>query len=69
MTVVRLRAYREAREVEPSGRTLSVQFIVRGHWHTYHTRNGPVQRWVMPFVKGPEGAPFKATDRVFEFVR
>jgi hypothetical protein len=69
VTVVRLRAYREGREMEPSGRELSVRFIVRGHWHTYHTRSGPVQKWILPYVKGPDDAPLKVTERVFEFVR
>lgn len=35
----------------------SHRWVVRGHWHTYHTRVGKVLRWVEPFVKGPEDKP------------
>lgn len=50
-----------------SGRHVSVRFLVRGHWRQQAC--GPQRRmrkpvWVSPFVKGPEGAPFRETDLV-----
>jgi len=71
VTVITLRRLREGQDPNEreEGGALSVQFLVRGHWHTYHYKDGPRQKWVMPYVKGPEGAPFKQTTRVFEFTR
>jgi hypothetical protein len=73
VTIITLR--RLAEDADPDmpqrdeGGLLTVQFIVRGHWHKYHTNDGLIQRWILPYVKGPEGAPFRATRRVFEFTR
>ncbi|MGV9181799.1 hypothetical protein [Arcanobacterium canis] len=62
-----LRAPGEPAEKAPGGRELSVRFLVRGHWRNQvcgpaRSKRKPV--WVAPFVKGPEGAPFKETDLV-----
>lgn len=70
VTVIRLRRSREYEErEEPTGRELSVQFLVRGYWAIRHTREGPRQTWVTPHVKGPPDAPFKETKRAWEFTR
>lgn len=37
----------------------SCQWIVRGHWHRYRTKDGLQPRWVAPYVKGPEDRPLK----------
>jgi hypothetical protein len=67
---LRRRAYtpREASEHEPA--EWSCQWVVRGHWHRYHTREGLQPRWVNPYVKGPDDKPFKAPRAtVYEVVR
>lgn len=50
------------------------RWLVRGHWHKYWV--GPkageqslVTKWVAPYIKGPEGAPFVAKDRIFSLER
>jgi hypothetical protein len=48
----------------------SCRWLVRGHWHLYHTREGVRPRWVDPYVKGPDDKPFKAPRAtVYEVVR
>jgi hypothetical protein len=37
----------------------SCQWLVSGHWHRYHTRDGVQPRWLMPYVKGPEDKPLR----------
>lgn len=37
----------------------SCQWVVRGHWHNYHTKDGLQPRWITPYVKGPENKPLK----------
>lgn len=52
---------------------LTCQFVVRGHWKLapcgpHHSERRPV--FVLPYVKGPEGAPIKPPrSTVFEVVR
>lgn len=70
VTIVDLRAsHRAARaDVERAESTYRSRWIVRGHWHRYWT--GPRDdrklepRYVMPYVKGPDGAPLNETTRV-----
>lgn len=69
VTVIRLRRARDDAEHEPTGRTFSVQFPVRGYWARRHTREGVRQVWVRPHMKGPEDAPVQITKRVWEFTR
>jgi hypothetical protein len=54
-------------DAEPSGRHLTVSFLVRGYWARRHTREGVRQVWVKPHVKGQ--GPFKETTRAWEFRR
>jgi hypothetical protein len=59
---------RESTEHEPA--EWSCHWLVRGHWHRYHTREGLQPRWVNPYVKGPDDKPFKAPRAtVYEVVR
>jgi hypothetical protein len=61
-------ADRGADESEPA--EWSCRWLVRGHWHRYHTRGGLEPRWVNPYVKGPDDRPFKAPRAtVYEVVR
>lgn len=73
INVIRLRRTREAHEYEPSGREISVRFLVSGHWRNqpYPTLGEGVTRqiWIAPYVKGDESLPFKQTTRAWEFTR
>ena len=71
VTIVDLRAaHREAAaDVAAAERTYRSRWIVRGHWHRFWTgpRDGERKletRYVMPYVKGPAGAPLNVTERV-----
>lgn len=69
VTVITLRRDRDVREHEPTGRELSCQFVVRGHWRNQPYKDGVRQIWIAPYIKGPSDAPLKMTKRVWEFVR
>lgn len=70
VTVIRLRRAREpAHEEEESDRTLTVRHLVRGYWGTRHTREGPRQVWVAPYIRGDDHLPFRQTTRAWEFTR
>ena len=49
----------------------SVRWIVRGHWRNqYHPSTGRHEpKWIMPYVKGPDGAPVKNPVRLFSVSR
>lgn len=71
VTVVDLRASHRgnAEAVREAKRTYRSRWIVRGHWHRFWTgkRDGERKlepRYVMPYVKGPDGAPLNVTDKV-----
>lgn len=53
------------------GEHYHVQFVVRGHWRNqwYPSEQRHRQIWINPYVKGPEHAPMRMTQRVFELVR
>lgn len=81
VTVVRLRRHKDANRYE--GETLvewAHRWIVRGHWAWRHC--GPdhafaqeyeggfrVRVWISPYIKGPDGAPLKQTEKVYALVR
>ena len=49
------------------GRVYRHRWLVSGHWRQQAVGQGRAQRrptWVVPHVKGPEGAPMLQTDRV-----
>lgn len=73
VTVATLREIARPTDTEPSldtareGRSLSVRFLVRGHWRSQPCGPARKQRkpvWVAPYVKGPVGAPFQETDLI-----
>jgi hypothetical protein len=49
------------------GRDYSVQWWVGGHWRTYWCgpgRTRPEDRWIAPYLAGPDGKPIRGTERV-----
>jgi hypothetical protein len=56
---LRRREYRQRDETEHEPAEWSCQWLVRGHWHNYHTREGLQPRWVDSYVKGPDDKPLK----------
>jgi hypothetical protein len=43
------------------------QWWVGGHWRTYWCgpgRHRPEDRWIDPYLAGPDGAPVRGTERV-----
>lgn len=70
VTIVDLRAaHREAAaDVARAEGTYRSRWIVRRHWHNYWVGSGEDRRLeprvVMPYVKGPAGAPLNVTERV-----
>lgn len=56
---LRRREYQPHQATHPHDVEWSCQWLVRGHWHQYHTRDGLQPRWVAPFIKGPADKPLK----------
>jgi hypothetical protein len=58
-------------QFEEASRHLSVRFIVRGHWRNQwypsEGRNKPI--WIMPYVKGPDGAPVTGGTKLYNVAR
>lgn len=49
------------------GRDYSCQWWVGGHWRTYWCgpgRRRPEDRWIGPYLAGPDGMPVRGTERV-----
>lgn len=75
--IVQLRRYdhsqRPLAESEPQ--EWNVRWWVRGHWHSYWYKQTDgsktlKSRWLLPYIKGPEGKPIKpAPDRLFVVAR
>lgn len=67
---LRQREYQQRDESQATHTEYTCQWLVRGHWHQYHTREGVQPRWVSPYVKGPSDKPLKApTITAYEVVR
>lgn len=67
---LRRRDYQQRDESQPRDVEYTCQWLVRGHWHQYHTREGLQPRWVMPYVKGPSDKPLRVAEKVaYEVVR
>lgn len=67
---LRRRDYQQRDESEGGTVEWSCQWLVRGHWHRYHTREGLQPRWVMPYVKGDPDKPLRVAEKVaYEVVR
>lgn len=75
VTVVTLRRHVRAQvtqvqNAEKSGRQYVHRFVVRGHWRNqaYGTNRLLRRRtYILPYVKGPDGAPFMERERVFQW--
>lgn len=67
---LRRRDYQQHDESSDRAVEYSCQWVVRGHWHQYHTREGVQPRWVAPYLKGDPAKPLKApTITAYEVVR
>ena len=70
VTIIELRRPASAAQDEPdgaSGRQYRRRWWVGGHWRQQACGPGRTQRkpiWVSPYVKGPEGSPLVAKERV-----
>jgi hypothetical protein len=71
VTLIRLRHLAPRANGEPGEVEWQHRWIVRGHWHTYHYKDGTTrQLYLAPYVKGPDDKPLKVTElRAFELVR
>lgn len=82
VTVIRLRREVAAMDRHPSESAVEWQhrWITRGHWRWQHvgehypgaveTEKGYRARiWINPFIKGPEGAPIKQSEKVYDLAR
>lgn len=74
VTVVTLRRHvrEQVEQVQhaESGRHLQHRFVVRGHWRNqaYGTNRALRRRtYILPYVKGPDGAPFVEREKVFQW--
>lgn len=74
-TVVRLRRHANANRQE--GETLvqwTHRWVVRGHWRNQPYKDGDGSTaykriWISPFIKGPDDAPLKQSEKVYALVR
>lgn len=67
---LRARDYQQRDESQPRDVEYSCQWLVRGHWHNYHTREGLKPIFVLPYVKGPSDKPLRVAEKVaYEVVR
>ena len=68
--VIKLRRAAGSIGTDP-GRDYHHQWIVRGHWRQHWYPKEQVHRplWIAPHVKGPEGAPFIAGEKVQAWTR
>jgi len=68
VTVVEVRPMRQVHATTDStGRRLTTRHVVRGHWTHQPYGVGRSRRrlqWIAPFIRGPQEAPFVATDTV-----
>jgi hypothetical protein len=71
VTILRLRRHVRAVVEAGQARDWSCQWIVRGHWRNqwYPSLEEHRQRYVAPYIKGPQDKPLRVTDRAVEFIR
>ena len=68
--VIHIRRREHAHADRPGGegsREYSCQWWVNGHWRTYWCgpgRKRPEDRWISPYLAGPEDKPVRGTERV-----
>lgn len=67
---LRRREYQQRDESQDVPIEWSCQWLVRSHWHRYHTKNGVKLIFTKPYVKGDPTKPLKApTITAYEVVR
>lgn len=71
VVVYTLRRAKEARYEGPEREVRwTHRWMVGAHWHTYHYKDGSTkQKWIAPYVKGPDDKPLIVKKRAFEVVR
>jgi hypothetical protein len=71
VVVVELRRVSVKHDEEPGEAHYSHRFMVRGHWRNqwYPSLNAHRQRWISPYVKGPEDEELVLKDRVWVWDR
>lgn len=69
VSVVSLRSMREVQSTSHNGGSLSVRFIVSGHFRNQWYAGEEVHKriFIDPYIKGPEGAPLKLVRPVYLF--
>lgn len=73
VTVIQLR--RAKGSAKADGETMVEwhhRWITRGHWRWQRCGEGLLELrriWISPYVKGPEGAPLKVSDKVYDLSR
>lgn len=61
---------KQMRDVTEARRVLQHRFVVRGHWRKQKVGTGRLETkltYIAPYVKGPDGAPFVAREKVFKW--
>jgi hypothetical protein len=48
---------------DAAGVEWSHRWIVDAHWHRYHTKDGMIRKWLLPYQKGPEDKPLVVKDK------
>ena len=71
VTILRLRRHVSAAAETARAQDWSCQWIVRGHWRNqWHPSLGEHrQRYIAPYIKGPDDKPLRLGDRAVEFFR
>lgn len=73
VTVIRLRRLGSRNDDgSVTEHTMSHRSITRGHWRWQPHGVGRTERtriWINPYVRGPEGAPFRQTEKVYQLDR
>lgn len=75
VTLIDLRPIRQVfadREPGEGGRVYHYRWFVRGHWRNQRVGQDRAQTrvtWIPSYIKGPEGAPLKATEKVMVWRR
>ncbi|MFA5173549.1 MAG: hypothetical protein WC438_00020 [Candidatus Pacearchaeota archaeon] len=56
---IKKRVYPRPEDHQENQWTVNCRFWVMGHNHRYYVDNQPVIKWIQPYIKGPENAPWK----------
>jgi hypothetical protein len=70
VTVISLRRTEGSRGTGETDVHWAHRWVVRGHWRWQPYGDGTRRRiWIAPFIKGPEGAPFVQSKKVYRLSR